>query len=120
MTKKEMYNVIATVFETVDREDKDEILTFVAKERAALDAKTEKARKRAAEKRAVADGVKERIEEILGDEPITVADVLDALEDKDMTPAKVVARMKALVSEGEVTKTMVKVEGRKLVGYVKA
>ena len=55
MTNREKFDVIAEVFATVDRADRDEILEFVEKEKAALDRKNVKAKAKAAEKRAAGD-----------------------------------------------------------------
>lgn len=120
MTKREMYDVIATVFAATDREDRDEILTFVEKEKAALDRKNEKAKERAAEKRAAGDALKARIEEILNDEPITVNGIIVALGDEGLTPAKITARTRQLVAEGVALKEQVKMDGRKLMAYTRA
>lgn len=120
MTKREMYDVIGAVFAATDREDRDEILTFVEKEKAALDRKNEKAKERAAEKRAAGDALKARIEEILNDEPITVNGIIVALGDEDLTPAKVTARTRQLVAEGIALKEQIKMDGRKLMAYTRA
>ena len=120
MTKREMYDVIANVFATVDNENKDDILAFCEKEKAALDHKNEAAKKRAAEKRAAGDALRAAVYNVLGDEPMTVNDILVALGDENLTPAKVTARTRQLVAAGEIERTMVKVEGRKLTAYTVA
>ena len=119
MTKREMYDVIGSVFNTIDNEHKDEVLAFIEKEKEALDRKNEKAKERAAEKRAASDVLKGKIADVIGDEPMTVNAILEALEDEDLTPAKVTARTKKLVSEGVISREMVKVDGRKLTAYVR-
>lgn len=120
MTKREMYDVIGSVFATTDREDKDEILAFVEKEKAALDRKNEKAKERAAEKRAAGDELRERVKGVLGSEPMTIGEILDALGDESLTSAKITARTRQLVAAGAIEKQMVKVEGRKLTAYTLA
>lgn len=120
MTKREMYDVIATVFAATDREDREEIMAFVEKEKAALDRKNEKAKERAAEKRAAGDALKARIEELLNDEPITVNGIIVALGDEDLTPAKITARTRQLVAEGIALKEQVKIDNRKLMAYTRA
>lgn len=120
MTKREMYDVIATVFAATDREDREEIMAFVEKEKAALDRKNEKAKERAAEKRAAGDALKARIEKILNDEPITVNGIIVALGDEDLTPAKITARTRQLVAEGIALKEQVKIDNRKLMAYTRA
>lgn len=120
MTKREMYEVIANVFATVDVENRDEVIDFTKKEIAALDRKNETAKKRAAEKKAAGDELRARVEAVIGEEPITVNGILEALGEDDLTPAKVTARTRQLVAAGIITKEMVKVGDRKLTAYVKA
>lgn len=120
MTKKEKFEAIGSVFATIDHECKDEILEFVQTEIEALDRKAEKAKATSAKKRAEGDSLRDTIEGILGEDPKTVGEILDELGDDTLTSAKVVARMTQLVKAGKATKETVKVEGRKLVGYVKA
>ena len=120
MTNREKFDVIAEVFATVDRADRDEILEFVEKEKAALDRKNAKAKAKAAEKRAAGDELRARIEAVIGEEPITVNGIIEALGDSDLTPAKVTARTKQLFAAGLIVKEPIKVEGRKLMGYTRA
>lgn len=124
MTKREMYDVIESVFSTVaaDKEGAEDILAMVAKERAALDRKNEKAKERAAEKRAAGDELRERVYAVIEEagEPITVNGILEAMCDSSLTPAKVTARTRQLVAAGVVTKGQVKVDGHKLMAYTLA
>lgn len=122
MTKREFYVFANDVFASVESEGKDEALAFISKEIAALDAKNEKAKERAAAKRAEGDVMKATIAGVLGDEPMTIAEIIEAIsvEYPDITPAKVVARMKTLVADEVAAKKTVKVDGRKLVAYTKA
>ena len=123
MTNREKYDVIGQVFANVadvDSSTRDEILEFVEKQVAALDRKNETAKKRAAEKRAAGDELRARVLGVMNDEPITVDGILTALGDESLTPAKITARTKQLVAAGEVEKMAVKVDGRKLMAYVRA
>ncbi len=119
MTKKEMYNVIADVFATVDRPETEDILAMVAKEIEALDRKSVKAKEKAAEKKAAGDALKDTIENMLYDEPMTIAEILEQIGDATLTPAKISARMSQLVKAGKAERQVVKVEGRKLTGEVR-
>lgn len=120
MTNREKFERISAVFatlDTVDEADKAEIMEFCEKEIKALDRKNEKARERAGKKKEEGDALKERIFEILGEEPKTVADIMAELGDADITPSKVVARVSAMVRAGKVAKATCKIDGRKLVAY---
>lgn len=123
MTKREMYDVIESVFSTVaaDKEGAEDILAMVAKERAALDRKNEKAKERAAEKRAAGDELRERVYAVIEEagEPITVNGILEAMCDSSLTPARIVARTRQLVASNVIEKTSVKIDGRKVVAYNK-
>ena len=120
MTTREMYEVIGNVFAAGNDENRDEVLAFIEKQVAAIDRKNAKAKERAAEKRADGDALRGAIEGLLTDAPKTVNDILDELGDDTLTPAKVVARMTQLVKAEKAAKETVKIEGRKLVGYIKA
>ena len=121
MTNREKFDVIGKVFEGYeDAEIREEILEFVEKQIAALDAKNAKAKARAAEKRAEGDELRGILAGMLTEEPKTVNDILAEVGDENLTPAKIVSRMTQLVKTGQAVKETVKVEGRKLVGYIKA
>ena len=122
MTKREIYDVIESVFSTIDNENAGEVLNMVAKERAALDRKNEKAKERAAEKRAAGDELRERVYAVIEEagEPITVNGILEAMCDSSLTPAKVTARTRQLVAAGVVSKGQVKIDGHKLMAYTLA
>lgn len=117
MTNREKFEKISAVFATLDDADRDEIMEFCEKEIAAITRRNEKAKERATSKRAEGDALRERIYETLGEEPKAIADIVAELADDTITPSKVVARANALVKEGRVTKTTIKVDGRKLVAY---
>ena len=117
MTKREKFELIGKVFATVEIEERDEILEFVEKEVAAIDNRNAKAKARAAEKRAVGDEIRDRIQGLMTEEPITIPEIVEALADLDLTPSKVTARATQLVKAGIVEKETVKVGDRKLVGY---
>ena len=118
MTKREKFEVIGKVFAGLDIEVKDEIVEFVQNEIAALDAKNEKAKIRAAAKRAEGDELRAIIKGVLTDEPKTINDIIAEVGDENLTPAKVVARLTQL--KGEIRKEVHNIEGRKLTTYALA
>lgn len=123
MTKREVLIAIGTIAETLPADaPKDDILTYVEKELAAIDRKNEKAREKSAEKATAPDVIAEKFFDLLDTEtPMTVNDILAAVGDKTFTPAKVVARMNKLVKADRVVKTKVKNEDKgTVVAYMKA
>ena len=101
----------------------DKIVTILNKELAALDHKNDMAKKRAAEKRAKGDVIREEIAGMLSEEPLTIADILNTLnadesQEKVFTPSMVVARMTQLCNEGRAKRVALKADGRKLTGYI--
>lgn len=120
MTKREAYEVISSVFANIEHESREEVLSLCEKEIAALNHKNEMAKKRAAAKRAQGDALREHIEGLLSEEPMTVNDIVAKIDDEAITPAKVVARVNQLVKAEKANKEIIKVEGRKLVAYTLA
>lgn len=126
MTKREKFervmNFVAGTEVSFSDEERAEMLEWCDKEIAALNAKNEKAKERAAEKRAAGDELRERVYAAIGDaaEPITVNGILEAMDDSSLTPAKITARTRQLVAAGVIEKQMVKVDGRKLTAYTVA
>lgn len=124
-TKKDVLNAIATVitedFEvqvgdvTVTAED---VNAYIEKTISQLNAKNEKAKERAAEKKAEGDELRAKIEAILTDEYQTGDQITAAIGDKEVTKAKVTARLTQLCKADKAHKTQVKTEdGRKIVAY---
>lgn len=138
MTKREMYNFIATIAANTDDEFiakvaeaceveavKSDIVDFCEKEVSLIDNRNEKAKVRVANKRA-ADTTTDAIMAVIAaaeGEPVTIADILAAMpEDAEMTPNKVAPRAKKLIEAGSVEKVEVSVTGedgkaRKAVAY---
>lgn len=124
VTKKDVLNAIATVitedFEvqvgevTVTAADVNE---YITKTIAQLEAKNEKAKERAAEKKADGDELRAKIEELLTDEFQTGDEITAALNDPEITKAKVTARLTQLVKAEKAFKTTIKVDNRKIVAY---
>lgn len=117
MTKREKYEIINRVFTELDNEYKDEIVNLCETEVAALDRKNEKARERAAMKKEAGDALREQIAGMLGNEPMTVEDIVAEINDPAITRAKVVARMSQLVKAERAAKDFIKVDKRKIVAY---
>lgn len=115
MTKNEMYSLIAELCA-----DNADVVAFCENEKAALAKKAEKAKARAAEKRAQGDELYNAILDCVGTELITAEAILDMLEGEDLTVAKVRARLSQGVKNEKLVKETVKVDGKNKVHYKKA
>ena len=129
ITKREMFEALATYAETTDMEVQigDAVVTaadfaaFATKEIEQLDKKAVKAKERAAVKRADGDALTEAVLAVLTNEFQTAADIAAQIEDEDTTVAKISYRLGSLVKNGRVIKEDIKVdrEGKRTVlkGY---
>lgn len=115
VTKAMLYEAIKEVL--VNAKADEALIDFVDKEVAALAAKAEKAKVRAAEKKAEGDELRAAVEAVLTNELQTGEQILAQIEGEDVTKAKVVARCTALVKAGIAVKEEVKTENGKRVGY---
>lgn len=97
-----------------------DLVAFCDAQLASIAAKAEKAKIRAEEKRKAGDELQATILSLLTDEPQTKDDICAAINDPEITPAKVVARMKNLVKFGQAEKAMAKTEeGKKVTVYTR-
>ena len=94
-----------------------DIINYVDVTIAQIDKKNAKAKERNAAKKAENDELLEKIATIVGSEPVTIPAIMDALNDEDVTSAKVSARLAKLVKAGKVFKSKVKVDKRTLTAY---
>ena len=115
MTKNEMYSLIAELCA-----DNADVVAFCEAEKAALAKKAEKAKARAAEKRAAGDELYAAVLECVGSELITAEAILDMIEGEDLTVAKIRARLSQGVKNEVLVKETVKVDGKNKVHYKKA
>ena len=96
----------------------DHIRDFIEKSIAQLDSKAVKAAERAAQNKSAGAEVKSKIKAVLSDTPMTVGEIVTALDDEEITSAKVIARASQMVKDGEIFKGEIKTEDkRKLVVY---
>lgn len=89
----------------------DVLAEFAEKEIAALDKKAEKAKERAAQKRAEGDELTDAVRAVLTDEYASIPDITARIEGEDVTVGKVQYRLKVLVENGEVEKTELTIPG---------
>ena len=105
------------VLATVPEGEQDELLEFIDKQVEALEKRKAAATARAEKKRAESDAMTDAILAQMGDELMTVDDIVEALEDDDATRNKVTARLGKLVRNGLVVKEAIKVDGTKRMAY---
>lgn len=111
----ELRNIVIATVE--DEAKKADLVTFIDKQLAELEKRKVDAAKRAEKKKAESDELTEEIFDLLGEELTTVDEVVVALDNEDITRAKVTARLGKLVKEGRVVKEAVKVDGKKRMAY---
>lgn len=111
MTRVEMFKEI--VKSLTDAEQ----IEFMQNEITSLEAKAAKAKAKNEEKKAEGDALRERIFDLLTDEPKTLQIILEELDEVDLTVAKIVPRISQLVKADRAEKIEVKVEGGKKMGY---
>ena len=127
-TKRDFYEAIIKAMETGETHiEPAKIIEFCENEIALLDKKADKAKERAAAKKAEVDELMEKVYAVLSDtEFMTRNAVMDALGDmpEDVSIAKVGARLTKLVGAQKVEKaeqTVANAEGKKskVMGYRK-
>lgn len=112
ITKKDYYNAIIALARGEEvAVDVDSIVAFCEKEINALATRAEKAKERAAEKRAEGDELQAAVLAALTDEPATRQDVTDRIEGEDVSVAKVGYRLTTLVKQGLAVKEEIAVTG---------
>jgi hypothetical protein len=106
LTKKDYYNEILSIL--TEKDESQELIDFVQNQIDTLDKRAEKAKERAAEKRAEGDELRETVKSVLTNDFQTVENIVSAINDEEVSKAKVIARLTQLVTLGEVEKTDVK------------
>ena len=120
LTKKDFYAALRTMVEGVDAVGDipaDEVLAFIDKTVEQIDAKATKAKEKAAEKKADGDALRADVLAVITNEFQTADAITAALDNEEITKAKVVARLTQLVKAQEVVKEQMKVDDRKVMCY---
>ena len=120
-TKAEYFTALRTMVENVDTVGEypaDQVLEFIDTQLAQIEAKAEKAKIKAAEKRAEGDALRAEIAALLTDEYQSADAITEAIDTEGVTKAKVVARLGQLVRAEEAEKELIKTDdNRKIMGY---
>ena len=100
-----------------DQAQRDELVEFIDKQVETLEKRKAAAAERAAQKKVENDAMTDAILAQIGNELITVDEIVAALDDETVTRNKVTARLGKLVKAGLIVKDSVKVENGKRMAY---
>ena len=115
MTKKDYFEEIKTVLEDAKETALAEVM---AHEIALLENKAIKNKERAEARKIAGDELRDTISNILIDDLQTVDEIVEQIDDEEITKAKVVARLTQLVNLNEAIKEQIKTEdGKKVMAY---
>lgn len=117
MTKKEILVALKADITAANVADMTEKVEFIDSQIAQIEAKAEKAREKAAEKRAAGDELRETIFGLLSAEPKTIPEITAELGDEEVTEAKVRARLSQLFQLDRIAKEKIKTESGEKMGY---
>lgn len=98
----------------------NDVLDFIDRQVALLDKRAAASKERAAKKRAASDELTELIYTMIfeADDYITADEIVEKIDDEEVTKNKVTARVSKLVKAGRVVKEQVKLEdGKKRMAY---
>lgn len=122
ITKAEMFNSLKELVSTsaeIDEETKIAYNEFIDKELASLEKRKESAQKRAAANKEASDALTGEILAVVRNsgDTLFVDDIVNALDNSEVTRNKVTARLGKLVNSGAIVKEVIKVEGSRKMGY---
>ena len=100
-----------------DQEKRDELLAFIDKQIETLEKRKEAAATRAAKKKEESDALTEEILGLIGEDLVTVDEIVVAINREDVTRNKVTARLGKLFKNGAIVKETVKVNGNQRMAY---
>ena len=113
MTKKDYFEMIKGIVEESDVENKNELNYFLDAQIESINNKAEKAKERAAAKRAEGDELRETVKSVLTNDFQTAEEITAQINDEEVSKAKVIARLTQLVKLGEAVKESTKTEDNK-------
>lgn len=117
MTKRDCLNALYEIVVNADVENGDTLMEFIEKELAQLDKRRDAAAKRAEKKKEASDALTEEIYGLLTDTPMTIDEIVLALDNEDVTTNKVAARLGKLIKADRVVKEAVRVDKRRKMAY---
>ena len=119
MTKRDCLNTLydIVVNTELDGEKGDALMGYIEKELAQLDKRRDAAAKRAEKKKEASDALTEEIYGLLTETPMTIDEIVLALDVEDVTTNKVAARLGKLIKADRVVKEAVRVDKRRKMAY---
>lgn len=115
LVKKDYFVQIRDILAEKGEKDLAEVMNH---EITLLENKALKSKERAAQRKIEGDELRDTISSILVDELQTLDEIVEQIDDEEITKAKVVARLTQLVELGEAIKEQVKTEdGKKVMAY---
>ena len=113
---EELREMVMTV--VTDEEKQNELVEFIDKQIEMLEKRKASAAERAAKKKAESDALTDEIFALIGEDLITVDEIVAALDNEEVTRNKVTARLGKLVKAEKIVKESVKTEdGNKRMAY---
>ena len=100
-----------------DEEKQNELVDFIDKQIELLVKRKAAAADRAAKKKEESDALTEEILGLIGEDLVTVDEIVIAINREDVTRNKVTARLGKLFKSGAIVKEIVKVDGNKRMAY---
>ena len=123
MSKRDVLNALATINFTEDIVIGDVVVTpddikdFIETSIIQLDKRAETAAKRSNAKKAAGDELRANIKAIITDSPKNIREIVQELDDENITSAMVVSRLTQLIKLGEAFKKDTRVDGRTIKVY---
>ena len=109
ITKKEYYTMLRDIVRGDSNSEMTnsqyELIEFIDKQIEAIETKAEKAKEKAAEKKANGDELREVVQSVLTNEYQTIDAITSQINGEDVTKAKITARLTSLVKAGLATKS---------------
>lgn len=118
MTERDFYTEMKEL-----HSDREDIVELCDRKLVSLNNRNNKARARAAERRAAGDELTAVVREVLSPDTFEpIAAILERIEGEDLTASKIVYRVNALVRAGEAEKSEISIKdengkARKIMGY---
>lgn len=113
VTKIECLTEIKGIVESIEIDNKEELISFLDSQIDSITRRAEKAKERAAAKKAEGDELRDTVKSVLTTEFQTADEITEAIANDEISKAKVIARLTQLVNLGEAEKTDVKTDDNK-------